>query len=216
MHDADVPAPDPSAEAFAAAPSGSDPEAPASALPAESPADAAPATHRAEQILEALLFVGGEPLTSRRLAELLGGGGMHEQIDDLIVQVNARYTDQNRPYHIQLGEGGYRLVLRPEYNAVRNRVFGLGPREVRLSQDALEVLALVAYQQPVTRGMLEATSKPNVASLVRQLLRLELIVLERGPAGKDDIRYRTSDRFLQLFALERLEDLPRPEDLMFK
>lgn len=169
-----------------------------------------------EHVLEALLFVGGEPLTGRRLADLLGGEHMYGQIDELIVGVNTRYVEQCRPYQIVLGGGGYRLALRPEFEAVRNRVYGLGPRDVRLSQDALEVLALVAYQQPVSRAALEATGKANVAPLVRQLLRLELIELERGEGGKDDVRYRTTNRFLQLFALERLEDLPQPEDLIFR
>jgi len=168
------------------------------------------------QILEALLFVGGDGLTGRRLADLLGGDRMHGVVDDAITQLNARYADQCRPYHIMLEEGGYRLTLRPEFESVRSRVYGMGPRDVRLSQDALEVLALVAYKQPITREDVEATGKPNVLALVRQLLRLELISLERGTAGKEDIRYRTTSRFLQLFALDRLEDLPHPEDLMYR
>jgi len=171
---------------------------------------------RPEQILEALLFVGGDPLTSRRLADLLGGDSMHGVVDDTIGELNARYAEQGRPYHILLGEGGYRLTLRPEFDSVRNRVFGVGPRDVRLSQDALEILALIAYQQPMTREAVEETGKPNAAALLRQLLRLELISLERGSAGKDDIRYRTTIRFLHLFALDRIEDLPHPEDLMLR
>ncbi|MFO1093885.1 MAG: SMC-Scp complex subunit ScpB [Planctomycetaceae bacterium] len=169
-----------------------------------------------QQVLEALLFVGGEPLTGRRLADLLGGEHMHGLIDEFVGDINARYADQCRPYQVVLGEGGYRLALRPEFEVVRHRVYGLGPRDVRLSQDALEALALVAYQQPVTRAALEATGKINLAGHLRQLLRLELIALERGDGGKDDVSYRTTRRFLQLFALERLEDLPQPEDLMFR
>ncbi|MBL8849721.1 MAG: SMC-Scp complex subunit ScpB [Planctomycetaceae bacterium] len=173
-------------------------------------------TIQPEQILEALLFVGGDGLTGRRLADLLGGDRMHGVVDDAITHINARYFEQCRPYQILLGEGGYRLSLRPELESVRSRVYGMGPRDVRLSQDALEVLALIAYKQPILREDIEATGKPNVAALVRQLLRLELISLERGTGGKDDIRYRTTSRFLQLFALDRLEDLPHPEDLMFR
>lgn len=169
-----------------------------------------------QHVLEALLFVGGDPLTGRRLAELLGGERMHGVIDEFVVELNARYADQCRPYEVVLGEGGYRLALRPEFEVVRHRVYGTGPRDVRLSQDALEVLALVAYQQPVTRAALEATGKANIAGHLRQLLRLELVSLERGDGGKDDVSYRTTPRFLQVFALERLEDLPQPEDLMFR
>lgn len=170
----------------------------------------------AKKVLEALLFVGGDPLTGRRLADLLGGEHLHEEVDELLSQLDAQYSAQSRPYHIQLGEGGYRLGLRPEFESVRNRVYGFGPKDVRLAQDALEILALVAFQQPIRRPAIEATGKTNVAHTLRQLLRLELIVLERGDGGKDDITYRTTRRFLELFSLDRLEDLPHPEDLMFK
>lgn len=169
-----------------------------------------------EQVLEALLFVGGEPLTARRAADLLGGTLAAGQIDDMVETLNTRYNDQCRPYQVLPGEGGYRLALRPDFEPIRSRVYGLGPRDVRLSQDALEILAFIAYQQPVERSLLEATGKSNVAAIVRQLLRLELVSLERGNGGKDDIHYRTTARFLTLFALDRLEELPHPEDLMFK
>ncbi|MEX0585393.1 MAG: SMC-Scp complex subunit ScpB, partial [Pirellulales bacterium] len=68
----------------------------------------------------------------------------------------------------------------------------------------------------IGREAIEATGKSNAASLLRQLLRLELIALERGDGGKDDINYRTTSRFLELFSIERLDDLPHPEDLMFR
>lgn len=168
------------------------------------------------QVVEALLFVGGQPLTGKRLADLLGGGFTHEQVDELIDELNSHYTRQGRPYEVRLGEGGYRLALRPEFERVRERVYGYGPREVKLSQDALEVLALVAYQQPVSREMVEQTGKPNASAVLRQLLQRELISLQRGDGGKDDVTYRTTPRFLQLFGLGSLDDLPLPEDLMFK
>ncbi len=167
------------------------------------------------QVLEALLFVGGEPLTGKRLADLLGGGFDHEQVDELIEELNRQYQQEGRPYEVRLGSGGYRLELSPEFEPVRNRVYGLGPKDVKLSQDALEILALVAYQQPVDKETIEATGKPNAGALLRQLLRRELIELERS-TDNDAVRYRTTGRFLELFGLAELEDLPQPDDLMFK
>lgn len=166
------------------------------------------------QVLEALLFVGGEPLTGKRLVDLLRGGFTHEQVDELIEDLNRQYQQEGRPYEIRLGPGGYRLELAPEFEPVRNRVYGLGPRDVKLSQDALEVLALVAYQQPVHKDTVEATGKPNAGALLRQLLRRELIELERSE--DDGIRYRTTPRFLELFGLQSIDDLPQPDDLIFK
>jgi segregation and condensation protein B len=182
---------------------------------APEPSPAAPGV-TPRQVVEALLFVGGQPLTGKRLADLLGGGFTHEQVDELIDELNSHYARQARPYEVRLGEGGYRLALRPEFERVRERVYGYGPREVKLSQDALEILALVAYQQPVTREIVEQTGKSNASAVLRQLLQRELIALQRGDGGKDDVTYHTTPRFLQLFGLGSLDDLPLPEDLMFK
>jgi segregation and condensation protein B len=166
-----------------------------------------------KQVVEALLFVGGQPLTGKRLADLLGGEFTHDHVDQLIDELNGMYEQEGRPYEVRLGEGGYRLGLRPEFERVRDRVYGYGPKEVKLSQDALEVLALVAYQQPVTREAVEQTGKTNAPAVLRQLLRRELIALHRGDG---DVTYHTTPRFLQLFGLGSLDDLPLPEDLMFK
>lgn len=168
------------------------------------------------QVLEALLFVGGEPLTGKRLADLLGGGFTHEQVDELLDELNHDYADQRRPYEVRLAEGGYRLVLRPEFERIRNRVYGLGPKDVKLSQDALEILALVAYRQPITKTDVEEHGKQNSGSVLRQLLRRELIALDRPAENGGEVVYTTTERFLRLFGLSELGDLPYPEDLDFK
>ncbi|MFV0442945.1 MAG: SMC-Scp complex subunit ScpB [Planctomycetaceae bacterium] len=162
------------------------------------------------QIVEALLFVGGRPLTSRQLADVLGGSTTAEQVDDLVVDLNTEYSRQQRPYLVRLGEGGYRLDLHSEFDKVRARVFGIGPREVKLTQNALEALALVAYQQPISKAEVEDSGIHGASGLLRQLLRRELIVLQRGSDGEPDT-YRTTPRFLELFGLRSLADLPRPE-----
>lgn len=165
------------------------------------------------QVLEALLFVGGQPLTGRQLADLLGGSHTHEQVDEILADLNRRYFEEGRPYEIRLTEGGYRMLLRAEFEAVRSRVFGQGPKEVKLSQEALEMLAFVAYQQPVTSEEIEETGKENAMSLVRQLLRRELVVLKRD-AESDT--YHTTKRFLELFGLTSIHDLPQMRDFNFK
>ena len=162
------------------------------------------------QIVEALLFVGGRPLTSRQVADVLGGSHTPDRVDDLVSDLNSEYTRQQRPYEVRLGEGGYRLHVTTPYEKVRARVFGIGPREVKLAQNALEVLALVAYQQPVSRAEVEETGIKGAAGLLRQLLRRQLIELHRGEGSAADT-YRTTDRFLELFGLRSLKDLPRPE-----
>lgn len=166
-------------------------------------------------VIEAALFVGGAPLTTKKLASLFKGSYENAYIEQQIDDLNRHYLAQNRPYQIQLVEGGHRLALRPEFDKIRQRVFGYGPKEVRLSQDALEVLALVAYQQPIYRDKVEECGKKNVSNLLNQLVRRELIAVTRGKNAKD-LTYRTTPRFLSLFGIGSLDELPRPDDLAFK
>jgi segregation and condensation protein B len=174
---------------------------------------AAPLLHPRE-IIEAALFVGGQPLTTRRLGRMFGEGETPERIDRYIGELNEMYAAERRPYQIDFGEGGYRLVLRQEFEAVRNAVFGAGPRDIRLSQDALEVLAFVAYRQPTTLQDLEDAGREKPEGLLRQLLRRQLITLQRSEQGV--VTYTTTPRFLDVFGLRSLDELPFPEDLELK
>lgn len=168
------------------------------------------------KIIEAALFVGGMPLTVKKLSSILRDEFDREFIERTIDELNLRYDDENRPYEIRLDEGGYQMVLRPEFEGVRNKTYGFGPKEVRLSQEALEVLALVAYKQPITKEQIEESGKPNPNAVLRQLLRREIIALKRNGNSASDVTYHTTPRFLQIFGLADLEELPRAEDLSFK
>jgi segregation and condensation protein B len=168
------------------------------------------------QVIEAALFVGGGPLTARKIAGLLRGSQQAKDVEQTIDDLNDAYVAQARPYEIRLGDGGYRMELRPEYDRLRHRVYGSGPREVRLSQDVLEVLALVAYRQPISEKEIEGHGKQNAGNLLRQLLRRDLIAFERGPGGRKDLHYHTTARFLSLFGLGAIDELPQAEDLARK
>lgn len=183
--------------------------------PSEEQANERTVRARPSRIIEACLFVGGQPLPAKKLANLLDGNNDPSDIEHLIDELNLEYAAQARPYEIRLGDGGYRLTLRSEFDPVRGRVYGVGPRDVKLSQDVLEILALVAYQQPITQAAVEAC-KPNSANVLRQLLRRELISLTRVDQSRNGVEYRTTPRFLQLFGLGQLSELPRPEDLSIR
>ncbi len=178
--------------------------------------DPLPARVTPRQVIEAAIFVGGQPLTAKKLCYVLKGDADLDYVEQMIDELNHQYLDECRPYEIRLGEGGYRLVLHEEFQRLRNRVYGIGPREVRLSQDVLEVLALVAYRQPITPAQIEELGKSNAAPVLRQLLRRELISLERDPTDRKLVRYRTTRRFLSVFGLGNLDELPQAEDLLFK
>lgn len=166
------------------------------------------------QILEAALFVGGVELTAQKLAALLKGEFTPEFVARTLDDLNRRYAAENRPYEIRCEEQLYRLALRPGYEPLRRRVFGLGPKEVKLSQESLEVLSLIAYRQPVSRAEIESAREGNAGNVLRQLVRRHLVAVARSDG--DDVRYATTPRFLEVFGLASLDELPRAENLSFK
>ena len=105
---------------------------------------------------------------------------------------------------------GFVLALRPRFQGVRERLFG-GPREARLSGPALDVLTLVAYRQPVTRAEIDSQRGSDSGAALRQLVRLGLVAAV--PGETKEAAYGTTVRFLELFKLRSLDDLPRTDDL---
>ena len=171
-------------------------------------------TVTSRQVLEALLFVGGKTLPSRQLADVLSGSTSSEDVLRLIDELNEIYDSESRPYRIELEEGGYRMQLRSEFEKIRHRVYGVGPREVKLGQDVLEILSFIAYSQPVSQDELDALGREGTSAIVRQLLRRELIQLKRG--DQTEVCYETTPRFLEVFGLRSMQDLPLPGDFAFK
>ncbi|HEY7424821.1 MAG TPA: SMC-Scp complex subunit ScpB [Gemmataceae bacterium] len=163
------------------------------------------------RILEALLFVGGAPLTAARAAESVRGLAA-EQFREVLDGLNREYRQQGRPYRIQVREQGCELVLQPRFRGVLDRLYG-STREARLSPAALDVLALVAYRQPIAKQEVEALRGAESGAALRQLVRLGLIAVQRGEAEQREVMYSTTPRFLTLFQLRSLDDLPRTQDL---
>lgn len=164
------------------------------------------------RILEAMLFVSSVPLTAQRAAEVIRGL-TPDQFEDLIEQLNRSYREQGRPYLIMHHEGGRVLMLRPRFRFVVEKLHG-GPKEARLSPGAVEVLSIVAYRQPITRSEIEALRGRDSGGPLRQLVRLGLVeMVRRAEGGGSSVRYGTTPRFLELFGLSRLEDLPETDDL---
>jgi segregation and condensation protein B len=184
------------------------PDSPPVAAPPAPPA-APPSPVR---IVEALLFVGGAPLTPVRACEIVRGL-TPEQFVEAVATLNQDYRRQGRPYAIQTQGQGYVLTLRPRYRGVVNKLYGT-TREARLSPAAIDVLSLVAYRQPATRQEIDSLRGVESGSLLRQLVRRGLIaVVQRGDAAQRDVAYGTTVRFLELFGLGSLDDLPRTQDL---
>jgi segregation and condensation protein B len=183
-------------------------EEPAAPPPAPAPQTPPPPV----RILEALLFTGGAPLTAAQACEIIRGLTA-EQFLQALDALNEDYRRQGRPYAIQPQGQGYVLALRPRYRKVIDRLYG-GAREARLSPAALDVLALVAYRQPATKQEVDSLRGAESGALLRQLVRRGLIaVVQRADAAQREVAYGTTGRFLELFGLSGLEDLPRTQDL---
>jgi len=164
------------------------------------------------RIIEALLFVGGMPLTADRAAEAIRGL-TPDQFMEAIDALKRNYRRQGRPYAILPLERGYVLTLRHRYRQVLEKLYG-GVREARLSLAAVDVLSLVAYRQPVTKQEVDSLRGADSGALLRQLVRRGLVVVvHRGESTQREVSYGTTARFLQLFGLRSLDDLPQTQDL---
>ena len=167
-----------------------------------------------QSILEAMLFVGSpenRPLSSKQAAELMRGVEPGE-VGELVQQLNARYAEDGCPYEIIDDSGGFRLALRQEFGRIRDKFFGR-VREARLSQAAIEVLSLVAYNQPISNEEVSQQRGTPSGAILSQLVRRQLLRIERPDTKPRRPVYFTSERFLKLFQLSSLDDLPRSEDL---
>lgn len=165
-------------------------------------------------ILEAMLFVGhpfNEPLTSKQVSSLMRGV-RPDEIDALVVELNAIYQQAGAAYTIVAAGAGYRLELRPDLMPVRDRFYGR-IKEARLSQAAVDVLAIVAYHQPVSAEEVDALRGKPSGAILSQLVRRQLLRISRPDVKPRKPIYETSDRFLETFGLDRIEDLPRSEEL---
>jgi len=153
--------------------------------------------------LLAVLFAAGRPLSLQDLSPL----GGEEALTRAVVALERDLADGHLGVQLERVAGGWRLVVHPLHlNAVEQV---LRPNPPRISKAALEVLALIAYQQPLTRAELEALRGKSVEGVLEGLLERELVrvVGEKEAIGRPKL-YGTTDRFLELFGLESLADLP--------
>lgn len=165
-------------------------------------------------ILEAMLFVGrrdGGPLGIEEVAGPMRGVEPAE-IPGLVDELNRRYRAAGCPYEIRSERGGYRLALTRPFHSIRDRFHGR-IREARLSQAAIDVLAIVAYEQPLTADRIGRLRGKPSGHVIGQLVRRGLLRIERPEGQPRTAQYHTTDRFLRLFGLEDLDDLPRSEEL---
>ncbi len=155
---------------------------------------------------EALILASPEPVSAARLAELVPDC-TPARARELVEELNAEYVEQGRAFAIVGVAGGYQIRTLPEF---ADLVQQLQPsRPLRLSRAALETLAIVAYRQPVTRGELEHVRGVDAGAVLKSLLERKLLRIagHREVPGRP-ILYGTTRRFLEVFGLDSLDELP--------
>jgi segregation and condensation protein B len=162
---------------------------------------------RAAEILEALLLVTDRPLPADRIASVIPQL-KPEELPALIEALNQSYEATGRAFRARHVAGGYRLYTLGEYQSYIDAL-AVTTREARLSQAALETLAVVAYKQPVSRGDVEYVRGCDCDGVIRTLLGRKLITIKgRSDAPGRPLLYATTNRFLEYFGLETITDLP--------
>jgi segregation and condensation protein B len=155
--------------------------------------------------LEAILLVVDEPVAEMQLAQIMEQPT--ERVASMLDDISARYTAAGHGFDLRRAAGGWRLYTRPEYAAYVER-FVLDGQSVRLTQAALETLAVIAYKQPVTRSRISAIRGVNCDGVMRTLATRGLIE-ECGTEGETGAYlYRTTGLFLEKLGLNSVDQLP--------
>lgn len=185
------------------------PQPPADRPNAE-PGDDKKITNRS--IVEAILFAADGPLPPVKIAQVLGSGTAGD-VKKHVAGLNEDYAERGAAYRIETVAGGFLMSTLPVYHRWLSQLT-TSRSESRLSQAALETLAIVAYKQPVLRADIEAIRGVSVGEVVNRLRELNLVkVVGRAEEIGRPMLYGTTRRFLETFGLASLADLPNVEAL---
>jgi segregation and condensation protein B len=168
-----------------------------------------------ERALEAVFMVADEPLTLVSLATALGAPipAVRQSIERLVADYDGTDGGPQRGFELREVGGGWRIYVRPAYDDVVKE-FVLTQNPTRLSQAALETLAVIAYKQPISRGAVASIRAVNVDSVVRTLLGRGLIQEAYTDSETGAIHYETSPLLLTSLGINSIEELPKISPLL--
>jgi len=155
--------------------------------------------------LEALLLLADEPMNVMTLAQATRRPV--EEVESAVRELATEYTEQGRGFDLREVAGGWRYYTRAQCSPLIER-WVLDGQQARLTQASLETLAVIAYQQPVSRGRVSAVRGVNVDGVIKTLVTRGLIE-EAGHDGESgSILYRTTSYFLERLGASSLDELP--------
>jgi segregation and condensation protein B len=168
-----------------------------------------------DRSLEAILMVVDEPQTLVSLATALGAPvpAVRQTIERLVADYDGESGGPRRGFELREVGGGWRIYVRPEHDELV-RDFVLTQNPSRLSQAALETLAVIAYKQPISRGAIASIRAVNVDSVVRTLLGRGLITEAFTDPETGAIHYETTDLMLVQLGINSIDELPRVSPLL--
>lgn len=164
-----------------------------------------------ESVIEAILFATDEPLTESRLSSIVES--TNKQVRQCIDDLNEKYEKNHNAFRIEQIAGGYQMLTLSTYNTWLRRMLRVRG-DNKLSPAALETLAIVAYKQPVIRVDIEAIRGVAVGEVIRSLMYKGLVkIVGRAEILGRPMLYGTTKKFLEVFGLNSLKDLPKVEEL---
>jgi segregation and condensation protein B len=164
-----------------------------------------------ESVIEAILFASDEPLSETRIADIVESGV--KQIRQHIDNLNERYEVNNNAFRIEQIAGGYQMLTLSPYNHWLKKLLRVRG-DSKLSPAAMETLAVIAYKQPVMRADIEAIRGVAAGDIIRSLCYKGLVkIVGRAEVLGRPMLYGTTKKFLELFGLNSLKDLPKTEEL---
>jgi segregation and condensation protein B len=165
----------------------------------------------AESVVEAVLFASDEPLSIERLANIVETSV--KQIRQHIKNLNDKYKANNNSFRIEQIAGGYQMLTLDSYNYWLKKLLR-ARSDSKLSSAALETLAIIAYKQPVIRADIEAIRGVATGEVIRGLIYKGLVkVVGRAEVLGRPMLYGTTKKFLEVFGLNSIKDLPKVEEL---
>ena len=169
---------------------------------------------RLKTIVEAILFASDEPVPVDRVADAAGDEVSVDLVRQAVRQLVEEYDAGGRAFTIEEIAGGLQLFTRPEYNKYLKKLLR-ARNQARFTQAALETLAIIAYKQPASRAEIEDIRGVACGDMIRTLMEKGLVrVAGRSEHLGRALLYGTTKKFLQVFGLASVKDLPESKQLV--
>lgn len=164
-----------------------------------------------KSIIEALLFASPDPLNQAKVNIVFTPETY--VLKDIINALNKQYLKENHAFEIQQVAGGFQLVSKKEYEIFIRKMLSKSGN-LTLSNAALDCLAIIAYRQPISRYEIEAVRGVDSSGVIKTLLGRELIKIKGRDSGPGrPLLYKTTNKFLEYFGINRLSDLPKLKEI---